>query len=77
VEHSTIQTGDTYNISFDPDELRTIVQEALQAVAQQGSVTLSGSVLLSHTEFTGWVGSAALAGQAEELVGRASELSAL
>ena len=77
VEHSTIQTGDTYNISFDPDELRRLVQEALQAVVQQGSVTLSGPALLSHTEFIGWLGSAALAGHAEELVGRASQLSAL
>lgn len=77
VEHSTIQTGDTYNISFDPDELRTLIQEALQAMAQQGLVTLSGPVLLSHTEFTDRVGLAALAGHAEELVGRASQLSAL
>jgi hypothetical protein len=77
VEHSTIQTGDTYNVSFDPDELRTLVQEALQAVAQKGSVTLSSPALLSHTEFTGRLGSAALSGHAEELVGRASQLSTL
>jgi len=77
VEHSTIQTGDTYNFSLDPEKLRTLVQEALQAVAQQGLVTLSGAVLLSHTEFTDRVGLDTLAGHAGELVGRASELSAL